>query len=309
MVVKEVIQLVSGNLGELALQIAAVVIPVFSIIGVGLLFARWQKSPDIRFITDYITYVAAPSLVFYSLLDKELTYDNFYPILASSATVAILGIILGLFAARKLAQGSPAATLTVAFMNSGNMGLPVCYFAFGREGLAAATIFFVAMSIVHYTVGSVIAGGKGKLKEALFLPLTPAAVIAIILNRAQVSLPLVIERPVELLANSAIPLMLFTLGVRLFTIKVHDKGTSLALGAVRFLVGLTAGLACVYFFRLQGTPAYVVILQATMPPAIFNFILCEKFGKGPELAASTILAGTILSVFTIPLLLYVILSL
>jgi len=307
--VREGTQLVSGNFGEIVLQIASVVIPVFSIIGVGLLFARWQKGPDIRFVTDFITYIAAPALVFYSLLDKALTYDNFYPILASSVTVAILGIALGLATARKLALGSPAATLTVAFMNCGNMGLPVCYFAFGREGLAAATIFFVAMSIVHYTVGSVIAGGKGKLKEALFLPLTPAAITAIILNRAQVPLPLVIERPVELLADSAIPLMLFTLGVRLFTIKAHDKGISLTLGAVRFLVGLIAGLACVYFFRLQGTPAYVVILQATMPPAIFNFILCEKFGKEPELAASTILAGTILSMFTVSLLLYVLFSL
>jgi predicted permease len=193
-------------------------------------------------------------------------------------------------------------------MNSGNMGLPICYFAFGREGLAAATIFFVAMSIVHYTVGSLIAGGKGKLKEALLLPLTPAAIAAILLNRAQVSLPLVIERPVELLANAAIPLMLFTQGVRLCTIKAYDKSTSLTLGALRFLFGLIAGLGCVYLFRLQGIPAYIVIVQATMPPAIFNFILCEKFGKRPELAASTILAGTILSVFTVPLVLYVLFS-
>jgi predicted permease len=289
---------VSGNFGEIGLEIASVVVPVFSIIVIGLFFARWQKNPDIRFVTEFITYIAAPALVFHSLLDKALTYDNFYPILASSFTVAILGI----------ASGSPAATLTVAFMNSGNMGLPICYFAFGREGLAAATIFFVAMSIAHYTLGSVIAGGKDKLKEALLLPLTPAAIAALLLNRAQVSLPLVIERPVELLASATIPLMLFSLGVRLSTIKAYDKSTSLTLGAVRFLVGLITGLGCVYFFRLQGIPASIVIVQATMPPAIFNFILCEKFGKRPELAASTILAGTILSVLTIPLLLYILFS-
>lgn len=298
-----------GNFGDVVLQIASVVVPVFSIIGVGFLFARWQKGSDLSFVTDFITYVAAPSLVFYSLLDKKLSYENFYPILACSATIATLGIVFGLFAASKLALGSPAASLTVAFMNSGNMGLPVCYFAFGNEGLAAATIFFVAMSILHYTVGSIIAGGKGNLKEALFLPLAPAAITAIILNRSQVSLPAGIERPIELLANSAIPLMLFTLGVRLFTIKAYDKGTSVTFGAVRFLVGLTAGLACVYFFRLQGIPAYVVILQSTMPPAIFSFILCEKFDREPELAASIILAGTILSMFTTPLLLYILFSL
>lgn len=299
----------SGNFGELVVQIVSVVVPVFSIIALGLFFARWQKDPDIRFVTEFITYISAPALVFHSLLDEALTYDNFYPILASSFTVAILGVLFGLVTAKKLVAGSPAATLTVAFMNSGNMGLPICYFAFGKEGLAAATIFFVAMSIVHYTVGSIIAGGRGKLKEALLLPLTPAAIAALLLNRAEVTLPLVIERPVELLANTAIPLMLFTLGVRLSTIKAYDKSTSLTLGALRFLFGLIAGLGCVYLFRLQGIPAYIVLVQATMPPAIFNFILCEKFGKRPELAASTILAGTILSVITIPLLLYVLFSL
>jgi hypothetical protein len=300
---------VSGNFGELVVQIVSVVVPVFSIICLGFFFARWQKATDIRFVTEFITYIAAPALVFHSLLDKTLTYDNFYPILASSFIVAILGIVFGLVAARKLVDGSPAATLTVAFMNSGNMGLPICYFAFGKEGLAAATIFFVAMSIAHYTLGSIIAGGRGKLKEALLLPLTPAAIAALLLNRAQVSLPLVIERPVELLAGATIPLMLFSLGVRLSTIKAYDKSTSLTLGAVRFFVGLITGLGCVYFFRLQGIPASIVLLQATMPPAVFNFILCEKFGKRPELAASTILAGTILSVITIPLLLYLLFSL
>jgi predicted permease len=83
---------VSGNFGEIGLEIASVVVPVFSIIVIGLFFARWQKNPDIRFVTEFITYIAAPALVFHSLLDKALTYDNFYPILASSFTVAILGI-------------------------------------------------------------------------------------------------------------------------------------------------------------------------------------------------------------------------
>jgi predicted permease len=288
--------------------IASVVIPVFAVIGVGYLFAKWQKRSDIRFATDFITYVAAPALVFHALLDKDLTYSNFYPLLGSSAFVAFVGICVGLASAKRIASGSPAATLTVAFMNSGNMGLPICYFAFGREGLAAATVFFVAMSVAHYTVGSVIAGGKGRLMEALTLPLAPAAVAAIVLNRAEVSLPPVIGRPIELLADSAIPLMLFTLGMRLSAIKTRESGRSITLALLRLASGLLAGLSAVYLFGLHGIAASVVIVQATMPPAVFNFILCEKFHKRPELAASTILAGTLLSLLTIPLLLYFLFS-
>lgn len=295
----------SGNFSILLLQITSVVIPLFSIIGIGFFFARWKRKPDIGFVTNYIIYIATPALVFNSLLDKELNYSNFYPILASSAIVGFLGIVIGMSISKKIARSSPAGTLTVAFMNSGNMGLPACYFAFGNQGLATATIFFVAMSIIHYTFGSIIAGGRSKLKEALLLPLTPAAIIAILCNRAQVSLPLMIERPIELLADSTIPLMLFTLGVRLSNINIKQKGISSTLAAMRFFVGLAGGFACVHLFGLQGIQAKVVILQSTMPPAIFNFILCEKFNKEPELAATTILSGTMLSLFTIPILLYI----
>lgn len=293
----------------LLLQIASVVIPLFSIIACGFLFARWQKNPDIRFITDYLTYVASPALVFHSLLDRQLDYTIFYPIMASSIAVAILGMVVGMTIGKRIAHGSSAAAVTIAFVNSGNMGLPTCFFAFGEEGLATATLFFVGMSIMHYTFGSIMAGGKGRLREALLLPLTPAAVLAILLNRAQVTIPLVVERPIELLADSTIPLMLFTLGMRLSSIQFSKKRISSALGVIRFLVGLAGGLACVYLFNLQGVQARVVMLQSTMPPAVFNFILCEKFDQDPELAAATILFGTVLSFFTIPLFLYILFSL
>ncbi|NIS74241.1 MAG: hypothetical protein GTO08_02995 [Deltaproteobacteria bacterium] len=295
-----------AHLGSITGKILSVVIPVFSVVGTGYLFARWKKSRDIHFVTDYITYVAAPLLVFYSLTDRTLVFENFSLIFAASLFVAIAGVAISLMLSRKIAGGSPAATLTMAFMNSGNMGLPVCYFAFGRKGLAVATIFFVTMSIVHYTVGTVIASGRGKMRDALLLPLAPAALLGIIINRLNVSLPALIEHPVKLLADSAIPLMLFSLGVRLWKIEHSDAKLSYALAGSRFLIGVLSGFSAVVIFDLGEIPAYVVILQSSMPPAVFNFILCEKFGTKPELAASTILAGTLLSLVTIPLLLFLI---
>lgn len=294
------------HLGTIIGKILAVVVPVFSVIGGGYLFARWKKSRDLRFVTDYITYVAAPFLIFYSLTDRTLEFDNFFLILGSSLFVAASGSVLSLLLSKKIAGGAPAATLTMAFMNSGNMGLPVCYFAFGRVGLAVATIFFVTMSIVHYSAGTVIASGRGKVKDAFLLPLTPAAIAGIIFNRLDLTLPVLIERPVKLISDSAIPLMLFSLGVRLWNIENTDRKISFTLGTLRLLIGILSGFCAVILFGLSGTSACVILLQASMPPAVFNFILCEKFGKKPELAASTILAGTLMSLVTIPLLLYLI---
>lgn len=293
-------------LGSIIGKILSVVIPVFSIVVAGYVFARLKKSRDLRFMTDYITYVAAPLLVFYSLTDKTLVFENFFLIFASSFFVALAGVGISLVISRKIAGGNPAATLTMAFMNSGNMGLPVCYFAFGRHGLAVATIFFVTMSIVHYTAGTSIASGRGRIRDALILPLAPAALAGIIINRLSITLPVIIERPVKLIADSAIPLMLFSLGVRLWNTDHSEVKLSYTLAIARFFIGILSGLCAVILFGLGEIPAYVIILQSSMPPAVFNFILCEKFGENPELAASTIMTGTLLSLVTIPLLLYVI---
>ncbi|NIO16897.1 MAG: hypothetical protein GTN70_07845 [Deltaproteobacteria bacterium] len=291
------------HLGAIFPKIVAVVVPVFSVIGGGYLFARWRKSRDLHFVTDFITYVAAPLLVFYSLTDRTLPFENFSLIFGSSLFIAILGSALSFFSSKKIAGGSPAATLTMAFMNSGNMGLPVCYFAFGRDGLAVATIFFVTMSIVHYTLGTALASGRGKVGDALLLPLAPAAILGIAINRLNITLPVLIERPVKLLADSAIPLMLFSLGVRLWNIEKTDLKLSYTLATMRLSIGILSGFCAIMLFGLSGTSAFAVLLQASMPPAVFNFILCEKFNKNPGLAASTILAGTLMSLATIPLLL------
>jgi hypothetical protein len=285
-------------------EILSVLFPVFSVISGGYLFARWKKTKDLTFVTEFITYVAAPLLVFYSLTDRELPFESFYRILASSLFVGIAGLILSAVVSRRIADGEPAATLTMAFMNSGNMGLPVCYFAFGRKGLAAATIFFVTMSIIHYTAGTAVASGRGKVRDAFLLPLAPAALAGIVMNRLNVNLPDIIERPVKLLADSAIPLMLFALGVRLFGVKSREKVLPWIIAGMRFMIGLSTGAAAVFIFRLKGMPAWVVLLQSCMPPAVFNFILCEKFNRKPELSASAILAGTLLALLTLPLLLY-----
>ncbi|RMG58224.1 MAG: AEC family transporter [Deltaproteobacteria bacterium] len=292
-------------IGKVVSQILAVVVPVFAIVGGGYLFGRLRKESDLRLVTDYITYIAAPALIFNSLVDRTLPYENFYLILGSSLFIALGGLLISYAISKKFVDGSPAATLTMAFMNCGNMGLPVCYFAFGKPGLSTATIFFVAMSLLHYSAGTAIASGRGKIRDAFILPLTPAAVLGILVNRLDIAIPPIIARPVGLLSDSAIPLMLFSLGIRLALITEVHGTLPWKLGMGRFIIGLGMGLASASLFSLAGVPAWAIIVQASMPPAVFNFILCEKFGKDSELAASTILAGTVLSLVTLPLLLFV----
>jgi predicted permease len=69
---------------------------------------------------------------------------------------------------------------------------------------------------------------------------------------------------------------------------------------MRILFGLILGIATASIFKLDSVASKVVILQSAMPPAIFNFVLAEKYNQDSERVASIILAGTLISVITTP---------
>jgi predicted permease len=95
----------------------------------------------------------------------------------------------------------------------GNMGLPICLFAFGEEGLALAIVLFTVNVIGHFTFGMGIARGRADLRGLARLPLVYAVVLGLLLVFADLRLPLWIGNTLNLLGGLTIPLMLLALGV------------------------------------------------------------------------------------------------
>ena len=100
--------------------------------------------------------------------------------------------------------------LVVMFSNSGNYALPVVLFAFGRESLAFASVYFVTSAILVYTFGVfVAASGRGSIRSAALgitrVPAVYAVVAAVAVLAAGVTVPLAVMRPVGLLSDAALP--------------------------------------------------------------------------------------------------------
>src|SRR5205823_4001426 len=103
--------------------------------------------------------------------------------------------------------------LAVMFSNSGNYALPVILFAFGKEALAFASVYFVSSAVVVYTVGVFIAAHDGKnLRKALAnlfrVPAIYALAAAAIILITRTPVPLVLMRPAGMLSDAAIPIMI-----------------------------------------------------------------------------------------------------
>ncbi len=209
--------------------------------------------------------------------------------------------MLGLIVIRAMKLHVKVYLPPILFANTGNMGLPLVLFAFGETGFNVAILYMVSTTVIHYTLGIYILSYDESPFEVLKLPLVYSAVAGVLLSVSGWELPVAIFRSVDLLGEASIPAMIFALGYKLSEVSIKDVGKSFMAGGMRILFGVILGVLSVRLLHLEGVEASVVILLAAMPPAVFNFVLADRYNQDSETVASIILAGTLISAVTTPI--------
>ncbi|MBI3398909.1 MAG: AEC family transporter [Deltaproteobacteria bacterium] len=281
------------------LKVSSIVLPVFSIIGIGFVFARFKKI-SLESVIEILLYLTIPFLVISSLTKKTSAIGELTTVsLAACGVVLGTGIMSFLYLRiinRKELRGF---YLPIMFMNSGNMAFPLALLAFGEEGLAIAIIYYVAISILVYLLGIYIAKGQGGFSEIFKLPLIYASITGITLNLTDTVLPTPVLSTVEILGNATIPLMLVSLGYRLHSIHLTSLGISIAGALIRIGGGALIAYWLTVIFDTDGLNQKIIILSSSMPSAVINFIVSYKY----ELVTSIISISTVLSLITTPIIL------
>ncbi|RYZ86375.1 MAG: AEC family transporter, partial [Moraxellaceae bacterium] len=206
----------------------------------------------------------------------------------------------------------PVATYLppLIFPNNGNMGLPLCLFAFGQTGLALALGSFMVMMIATFTVGLVLVtegGWRERLLSVAKQPVIYSMAIAVVLLVTHTPLPRWLSNTMDLLGGIAIPLMTIALGVSLATLKIQFLSRSIAFSVARVFGGLLLGYMVCLLMKLDGVSKSVVLLQSAMPIAVFNYLLALRYNRQPEEVAAMVLVSTLLAFIGLPFLLIVIL--
>ena len=134
-------------------ELVGIVAPIYIAIGLGFAWGRSGRHWDRELITELVMTVGAPCLVFSSLVGMQVApaamAEMALAAVAALATFAVLGA-----AELKLSGLSiPTIHAPLVFPNAGNMGLPVCLFAFGPEGLALGICFFAVAAFGQYSAG------------------------------------------------------------------------------------------------------------------------------------------------------------
>lgn len=290
--------------------ILAAILPIFLIAGAG--FSLRKAVPlDARTLSALNIYLFIPSLIFSNLSRTELAWSLL--VRYAVASVVMLGLMMAVWGIvarlRGLSGERRGAFLMTMFMNLGNFGLPVALFAFGEEGLALALVVMVCGTFLQNSFGVYYAqrSRHNAPRAALYVfryPMVYATALALLFQRMQWDLPIVLERAVDLTANAAIPVQLVILGLKLAETRLQTGGDVFSAVALRLAVAPLLAMITVLVCGLDGLPAKAFILQMSGPVAVSMAVFGVQFRIEPGYLSSVVSWSFLLSLFSVSLVLY-----
>lgn len=289
------------------------ILPIFLIAGVGYLLAT-RLQANVKTLAHVVFYALVPCFVFRLLIASKMTG----PQVGRMALMAVLvtggmGLVARIAAIPlRLDRAELSAFLLVAmFSNGGNYGLPVVLFAFGNEALAQGTVYFVTSSLLTYTVGVFLAAAGRKSVSGALIGITKIPAIygvasALLVLSTGVSVPLAVMRPIQLLGDAAIPIMILVLGMQLNRATVPKQPAVVITAAALSLVAAPfVALGLTWLLGLTGPGRQAAVVLASMPTAVVTTILALEFDTAPTFVTNVVFVTTLLSPFTLaPLIAY-----
>jgi len=289
---------------------ASDIVPIFVVAGVGFLLAR-RFGASVKTLSTVAFNSLSPCLVFNQLVTAQVSGSQSLRVVAFCVLLTMaIGLVARLTSMPlRLDRMTLSSFLLVAmFSNSGNYALPVVLFAFGREALSFASVYFVTSAILIYTAGILVAAsGHGSVRLALArllkVPAIYAVTAAVIVLSTHATVPTAIMRPIGLLSDAAIPIMLLVLGMQLERAVVPKHPLAVAAAVVLSLVvapSIAFGLT--WLLGLTGAARQAAIVEASMPAAVITTVLALEFDLDAAFSTSVVFFTTLLSPITLVLL-------
>jgi hypothetical protein len=281
-------------------RIAGIVFPIYAIVAAGYFYGRMKK-PNMALANQLNMDIFVPALIFAALASKSFDIAQNIPLLIGG-TVVVLGTgLLAWPVARLLGVATNTFVPPMMFKNSGNMGLPLLVLAFGEAALPAAVVLFFVENFLHYSFGTWLLDHHARLTNLWRVPVIAATLAGLAVSLLHFPLWQPLWLGIKMLGDVSIPLLLFSLGVRLIDSRHSDWKISLVGALVSPAAGVLVALLCNLLLGLQGRDAAMLILFGALPPAVLNYIFAERYQQEPERVASIVLIGNLVSLAIIPL--------
>ena len=293
---------------DIYLKLLEVLFPVFFVVGIGYYLGKKKPNFDNSFITTFASNVGTPAMVIYSITSTGITFEQ-YTSYFVYYLIAIIGfaftglLILSILKTKDIIREIPVFILP----NNGNMGIPICLFAYGSQGLGIAASISSLIILLHFTLGVFLADRKFDFNVLIKNPPFYAIIFSVSFIYLDLEMPKAIINLTELLTYTAIVLILMSLGIALTKLKVFSLTNSIISSIGRVIIGPLIGFLVIIFFDLSGFGAGVILIQSAMPSAILNYLIGSIYSpkKIVDNIASTIVVSTLMSFITVPIIVFI----
>ena len=292
---------------EIYLKLFEVLFPVFFIVGIGYYLGKKDPNIDTSFITNFAANIGTPAMVIYALNPANISFDIFKSYFGYYAIAIFCFAVVGILVLYILKTKDIIRELPPFMMpNTGNMGLPICLFAYGNQGLGVAAAISAIIVLCHFTIGIFLADRKFNINVIIKNPPFYAIIVSVILLYFDFKLPAFVENTTSLLTYATIFLILMSLGIALTKFKVFSFVRSIIASIARVILGPIIGYLLILFFELEGFAAGVLLIQCSMPSAVLNYLIASMYSPKEitDSVASTIVTSTLMSFITVPIVVF-----
>ena len=293
---------------EIYIKLFEVLFPVFFIVGVGYYIGKKDPKIDTKFITNLAANFGTPALILYALNIKNISFDIFsnyfwYFLLAIVGFFLVGVIILFILKTKDVIRQLPPFILP----NTGNMGLPICLFAYGSQGLGVAATISSLVILFHFTLGVFLADKKFNFEVIIKSPSFYAIIVSVFFLYFEIDPPSFLVNTTMLITYATIFLILMSLGIALTRLKVFSFNSALVSSIARIVIGPIIAFIIIKYFNLSGFAAGVLLIQSAMPSAVLTYLVGSIYSpkKIVDSIASMIVVSTLLSFITIPIIVFI----
>jgi len=282
------------------------------LIGLGILLAQLKiiDAAGQRTLSTLAFFVASPALLVTVLGSSDLAQVFSGNLIATAAAVLVTGLVYVVVALlrREELGATVVGTLCSAYVNGGNLGLPIAAYVLGDPALVAPTLLFqllvlqpVALTLLDVAVSPTKLSLGRVLRRPITNPITIGSLIGLLLAVTGTTLPPVLHDPLELIGAMAVPSMLLAYGVSLRLGPLPGRGVpagelGLVVGLKMVVQPLAAYAVGRYALGLDTTQLLAVTVLAALPTAQNVFIIASRYDRSALLARDSIFVSTLASV-------------
>lgn len=281
------------------------------VIAIGYGSARLRiLGPEVQgALTRTAFYITNPALLFTVVAGSDIraALGTDAPLaLLSAAAVGLLYTLLSVLFFRRPAAETAVGAMASSYANANNIGIPVSLYAVGTAQHVAPVLLvqILVMAPFYLTVLGVAGGGRISWRKLALQPFANPMIIASGLGAAVAltgwNAPELLQKPIDMLAGGAVPLVLIAFGLSLAGKAPLQSGNGRTETLVATAMKLVAMPLIVwalgrFVFGLDGQHLLASVIMAALPTAQNVFLFASPYGRGVTMARDVILCTTVLS--------------